>query len=215
MYFKILPNLSYLKYDKNPYSGNFVTVKNFFIRPILSEFVEKYITIFDEYIIEDNQRPDNIAYAAYGNPFYDWVILTVNNICDIYEQWPRTKDSLLEYCNTKYSNVYDIHHYETIEYYDSNKNLVLPAGLEVPSNFTFSYSDNNVTYNIATKECVISISNIDYETKLNENKRKIKLLKSKYLGEFESTVGNILSYTPSTQYIDVGNKIVGDFQVSI
>ena len=215
MYFKILPNLTYLKYDKNPYSGNFIQVKNLFIRAILSEFVEKYTTVFDEYVIPDNQRPDNIAYAVYNNPFYDWVILIVNNIGNIYEQWPKNNNELVDYCNKKYNNIYGTHHYETVNFYDSNNNLVLPAGLEVPSDFSFTYSDNTGTHLVTSGLCVTSVSNLDYEAKLNEQKRKIQLLKPQYLREFETIVGNTLSYTSSNQFISVGNKVVGDFQVSI
>ena len=46
-----------------------------------------------------------------------------------------------------------------------------------------------------------SITNYDYETKLNEEKRRIRVLKSVYIGSFISEHKQIMKYERSSDYI--------------
>lgn len=51
-----------------------------------------------------------------------------------------------------------------------------------------------------------AVSNYEYETKLNEEKRKILLLKPEYLGVFIGDMRNIMKYPKSSDYIDSNTK---------
>ena len=79
-YFSKIPNLLYLKYTKNPYDGQWITIKNIFSRIKLVDKVKDKVTVFDDYTIEDGSRPDTISYDLYGDPGYDWTILLLSLI---------------------------------------------------------------------------------------------------------------------------------------
>ena len=38
-------------------------------------------------MIVGDERPDQTAEAVYGDPRFDWVILTTNNITNYRDQW--------------------------------------------------------------------------------------------------------------------------------
>ena len=71
--------------------------------------------------------------------------------------------------------MYGVHHYETIEVLDTNKNIILPKGLEVPQDFSITYFDNGVE-KIATN-VTGEVSNLVYEDQIQEKKRNIYLLR--------------------------------------
>ena len=86
MYFSLLPNI---EYDEKPISypfseSDFVTAKNFFRRYKLNDDVFSYAVFFKKYAIVDGERPDTLALRAYGDVFYDWVILLTNNMVLLY-----------------------------------------------------------------------------------------------------------------------------------
>ena len=96
MYFSLVPNISY---DEKPISypfseSDFVTAKNFFRRYKINDDVLSYAVYFKQYSIQDGQRPDYIAKEAYGNPFFDWVILLTNNMVNAQYDWPMTNYEL-------------------------------------------------------------------------------------------------------------------------
>jgi hypothetical protein len=68
-------------------------------------------------------------------------------------------------------------------------------------NFGISYLDPTNTV-ISKNNRYIPITNYEYEVGLNEDKRKILILKPEYLSAFISDMRNIMKYSPSSQYID-------------
>ena len=117
----------------------------------------------------------------------------------------------------------NIHHYETIEVRDNVGRLILPAGQRVDQNFTiktpYNASANNYyigvrpqTDNIDYKSVnsdispVTGVSNYEYETKLNESKRRIEVMKPSYLQQFLNDMRVLMSYEESSQ--TVNNKLL-------
>ena len=85
MYFNSIPNLEYP--SLNPESNTLFDsdlVKNFFVRPIVSEDVFDNINFYEKYKIIGDERPDNIAQKIYDDSELDWLILLANNIIDVY-----------------------------------------------------------------------------------------------------------------------------------
>lgn len=119
--------------------------------------------IFEYYQVKDNQRPEDIAQLVYNDPTLFWVILWSNNICDVWQEWVRNTDRLMEYVGQKYgtNNIFTIHHYETTSESD------LGIGIVVNSGTPFSQS----------------VTNFVYEDRLNEAKRKIKIINPVYIGQ--------------------------------
>ena len=202
-YFQELPNISYPSLlPSSSKAEDRIIVKNIFRRSKLRTDVDQSLTAFDYYYVQEGQRPDILAQDLYQNSELDWVILTTNNITNIRDQWPLDHNDLHDYMLEKYGseqNIAGIHHYETKEILDEYKRVVMRAGLEVDVNFTFKYQ--TYTNSIVTVNPVAPITNYQYETKLNEEKRKIRTLKPQYLGAFISEHKQIMNYERSSDFI--------------
>ena len=58
--------------------------KNLFRRIKIRDDLQDVILGFEKYTIQNNERPEQIADKVYGNVNYDWVVLLVNNIINIF-----------------------------------------------------------------------------------------------------------------------------------
>ena len=203
-YFRELPNISYVSLLPNQNrSDERIEVKNLFKRAKLRTDIDQSITAFDFYLIEDNERPDIIAERIYDSPELDWVILVTNNITSIRNQWPLGNNELYNYCLEKYGsdeNIMATHHFETKETKDQYGRVILEGKLIVDQNFTFTYTkDDNTSETINPAQ---SVSNYTYEQRLNEDKRKIRVLKPNLLPAFITDFRNIMSYDKSSSFIN-------------
>jgi len=202
-YFQELPNISYPSLlPSNNKIEDRITVKNIFKRSKLRSDIDQAITAFNYYYIEQGMRPDMVAQEIYDDSELDWVILTSNNITNIRDQWPLEHNDLHEYMLDKYgseANINGIHHYETRKIVDEYNRVVIPAGLEVDANFSFKYK--NFSNSIVTVNPVAAITNYQYEVKLNDEKRRIKVLKPQFVSLFLSDHKNIMKYDRSSDYI--------------
>ena len=202
-YFKELPNILYpnLLPSINKIEDR-IPVKNIFKRAKLRDDVDQAITAFNYYYIEQGMRPDMVAKDLYGDSELDWGVLTTNNITNVRDQWPLEHNDLHEYMLDKYgseTNINGIHHYETRQILDEYNRVVIPAGLQVDANFTFKYM--NFTNSIVNVNPVSAITNYQYEVKLNDQKRRIKVLKPQFLSLFLTNHKNIMKYSRSSDYI--------------
>ena len=214
-YFEELPNILYpsLLSSRNKVEDRIV-VKNLFKRAKLRSDFDQAITAFNYYNIADGMRPDMVAQELYDNPELDWVVLISNNITNVRNQWPIDHNDLHEHMLDKYgseANVSGIHHYETRKIVDEYDRVVIPAGLEVDANFSFKYK--NFSNSIVTVNPVSAITNYQYEVKLNDEKRRIRTLKSGYLSAFISEHKEIMNYDNSSDYIT--KKLKGTYNPRI
>ena len=202
-YFQELPNISYPSLlPSSSKAEDRIIVKNIFRRSKLRTDVDQSLTAFDYYYVQEGQRPDTLAQDLYQNSEFDWVILTTNNITNIRDQWPLDHNDLHNYMLEKYGseqNIAGIHHYETKKIVDEYGRTIMREGLEVDVDFTFKYQ--TLTRSILNVNPVAPITNYQYETKLNEEKRKIRTLKPQYLGAFISEHKQIMNYERSSDFI--------------
>ena len=205
-YFEELPNISYpsLLPSSNKIEDR-ITVKNIFKRSKLRSDIDQAITAFNYYYIEQGMRPDMVAKSLYDDSELDWVILSTNNIMNVRDQWPLEDNDLYEYMLEKYGSeagIGSVHHYETKKIVDEYNRVVIPAGLEVDSNFSLEYLNySNQTIIVSSSQVVSEITNYQYEVKLNDEKRKIKVLRPQFLPLFLSNHKNIMKYSRSSDYI--------------
>ena len=202
-YFNELPNISYpsLLPSQSKIEER-ILVKNLFKRSKLRTDVDQAITAFNYYYVNEGIRPDILAEEIYGDSELDWVILTANNITNIRNEWPLDHNDLHEYMLDKYgseTNISGIHHYETRQVLDEYNRVVIPAGLQVDANFTFKYM--NYSNSIVNVNPVSAITNYQYEVKLNDEKRRIKILKPDFIPLFLTDHKNIMRYEKSSDYI--------------
>tara|TARA_A100001035_G_scaffold74543_1_gene57209 strand:+ start:194 stop:886 length:693 start_codon:yes stop_codon:yes gene_type:complete len=214
-YFRELPTLRYPSFLSDKTSSlDYVDAKNLFRRVKLREDLQSIITLFDKYEIPDGFRPDNVAEDLYGSDTLDYVVIVCAGIVNIRDEWPLSNQDLYEYSENKYgvSGLTDIKYYETKLVKDSSGKVILPKGKRVDANFKLSYYDGGITYtndltklgtNVASiPNPINAISNYEYETLRNEEKRNIFVLKNGFLQQFLDDFKEIMTYDESSQRID-------------
>ena len=199
-YFRELPNLRYPSFlPEKTSSLDYVEVKNIFRRVKLRDDLQNSFTVFDKYEIPEGARPDIVAEELYGNAEFDWIVLTVAGILNVRNQWPLNNRDLYNYCLDKYGESLNSNRFfETTEVKDSSGRLILPKGKVVDSNFTIPKPGEPT----ATINPVVGITNYEYETRLNDEKRNIFILREGYLQQFLSDIREIMTYDESSEFID-------------
>ena len=204
-YFRLLPDFQYLNPQQTGGARKqYVDVKNLFLRMKIKDSALLYATNFVKYDIYEGERPDNVAETLYGSPYYDWVVLLTANIINVRDEWPTSSRLLYDYAVDKYGEFLNaVRHYETKEVKDSNGRLILPAGQIVDSGFTIPDPDNIGQ----TLNPVVGVSNWLIETRKNNKKRTIKVLRKEFLGSFLNEVREFLQYQESSQYNPSTGKV--------
>ena len=201
-FFRELPNIEYLSplADRNS-SLDYIKVKNLFRRVKVRDDLKKYFTVFDRITIKDGARPDQVADKVYGNAELDWVVLITAGIINVNNEWPLSSYELYNYSLEKYGALLNAtKHYETIEIRDQKNRLILPKGKIVDSDFSIPNPNNPLT-DLTGNAIRIGVSYYEYETRLNENKRELDLLKPRYLDQFLKDMRKIMKYSRSSQYV--------------
>ena len=157
-----------------------------------------------------------VAKSLYDDPELDWVVLTSNNITNVRDQWPLEDNDLHQYMLEKYGseqNILAIHHYETNEVLDEFGWVVVPKGLVVDPPYTYDRGIFLTYRNYSNKEIIVNtsssikiVTNYDYENKINEEKRRIRILRPEYLSVFLTDHRDIMRYDRSSNYISAKLK---------
>lgn len=209
MFFSLTPNILYdQKPIKYPFSNSdYVVAKNFFRRYQINEDAFSYAVIFKKYSIVDGETPDTIANKAYGNPFYDWVILITNNMVNTQYDWPMSNYTLNKVLEKEFDDPYTtIHHYETYEIGS------YPSGLHVDETFYNDTHTLNINGEIITKngnEICRPVTIAEHYTNENEKKREIFLLKPEYFTSFVDDYRKKNIYKQSDSFVASRLKITG------
>lgn len=151
MYFANIPNI-YYDFDING-NRSLKIVKDITVNFRVIRQILENVSLFDEYDMKEGETPDIVANKVYGSSEYHWVIMILNERYDHIEDYPRSYHAFEEYVNAKYENPQTTHHYENEDGFIVNSDEV----------------------------GAIPISNYEYENRLNESKRRIKLISSQAL----------------------------------
>ena len=199
-YFREIPNLRYPSFLKEKTSSlDYVETKNLFRRTKLRDDLQNNFTIFDKYEIIEGMRPDNVALELYESDQFDWVVLLVAGITNVRNEWPLNNRDLYNYSLSKYGDSLNSNRFfETTEVKDSSGRLILPKGKVVDSNFTIPKPGTPT----ATLNPVVGISNYEYETRLNDEKRDIYVLRNGYLQQFVNDFRDLMTYSESSEFIN-------------
>ena len=210
-YFRNIPDFEYVNRTKDgQFISNYTQVKNFFKKGKIREDLFQDLTVFEKYDIKGDDRPDNVASIVYNNPQLDWVVLLSNNIINIQNEWPLSQQSFENYVLDKYGTLAkldEIHHYESIEVKDSSGVIIFPKGVRVSAGQSVSYyeplNDESITVNPVSK----AVTNFEHELKVNDDKRRIFLIKPIYLNVIFDDLEEMMQYKEgSTQYVSESLK---------
>ena len=191
-YFKDFPNIKYAVSANKAGQLSFIDIKDYFHLFVVRDDVFRKDTLYVPYTIKDGERPDQISYNNYKDEQFYWVILQLNNITDYYTQWPLSEQELTDFVYEKYGGVEgaeEIHHWETVETFDQDTppNKILDGGMIVPQNFVYDYMAVPES-NVFLTSTPTSVTNYDYERRLNEQKSQIYILDPKYIYDYQREV---------------------------
>jgi len=217
MYFKTLPNLQYhTKLVDSNSSLDTVTAKNFFRRGKIRADIFQNASFFTKYSVVGDERPEQVSEKFYGTPVYDWVILLTNNVLDVYNEWPLSQQAFYDFLIQKYGSeeeFYKVKHYKTLEVRNSTNQIIQSAGVIVDTTFynklaisgqaALEYYDEGlgVTVPKAGFDIAQSVSFLDYEEEINDNKRNIFILRETYLQSAINDLEDISTYKQSSDYV--------------
>ena len=210
-YFQRVPDFNYVSRLPDAKIGDYIKVKNLFKRGKLREDIFQDLAFFEKYKITGDDRPDNVAFEVYNDSSLDWVILLSNNILNIQSEWPLPQTDFDRFVLDKYGDyntLYNgIHHYKTEEVKNSQGVTIVPAGLQVDSSYSVSYYDFFTDQQITTGNISIPVTNYEYEEEVENNKRNIYILKSRYLNVVFDDMEEIMQYKKgSTQFVNESLK---------
>ena len=161
-----------LLYDRKG-NGNAKLVTNILSRIRIRVNMKKEIVMLDAYDIKENETPEIVADRHHGSPYYHWIVMILNDVSDVYHDWPKPTRQLQKYVQTKYTDAQlsEVHHYEIAQSSgDTTIKIQVPQGTSGAT----------------------TVTNYEYEVAKNDAKRSIDLLRNDYLGffvdEFESLV---------------------------
>ena len=154
-------------------NGNAKLVTNILSRIRIRVNMKKEIVMLDAYDIKENETPEIVADRHHGSPYYHWIVMILNDVSDVYHDWPKPTRQLQKYVQTKYTEAQlsEVHHYELAQSSgDTTIKIQVPQGTSGAT----------------------TVTNYEYEVAKNDAKRSIDLLRNDYLGffvdEFESLV---------------------------
>jgi hypothetical protein len=170
MYFTLFPKINYLFNISG--REHLRELKDITVNVRARAEILSNIELYELYVIKDGETPEKIANKIYGNPNLHWIIMLVNEKFDLWEDFPLSDNQLEQRVLSLYGPnqrdsqhiIFGNPHYETL------------AG-------------NIVAFDTPNAH---SVSNWDYEFKLNESKRTIKIvnpdLVDKFVSELEALV---------------------------
>ena len=148
--------------------GNFKIVTNILRRVKVKQGLKEVGAFFDEYDVDSEMTPEIVSEQVYGNQKYYWIILLFNEVKDRYYDWPLTASQFETYVNDKYDDINGIHHYEITQ----------------ESGPTTSIDDSHKIQVNSTVSGATAVTNYEYEERLQNKKRRIRLLKPEFLELF-------------------------------
>jgi hypothetical protein len=176
MYFSYFPQGTYdLKGD-----GKSKVVTNLMLRVKVRSKVINEASLYDLYDVPEGETPEITALKHFGNSNYHWVILLTNDITDRYYGWPLTTFEFENYMTEKYTNPDGVHHYEITQ-------LSGKTTGNGPSDYSHKIIVNS------TVAGATAVSNREYEQRIQDQKRQIKLLNAAYLPILLDEFANLTS----------------------
>ena len=213
-YFQRVPDLNYVSRLPDAKIGDYIRVKNLFKKGKLREDIFQNVAFFEKYKIVGDDRPDNVAFEVYDDASLDWIVLLSNNVLNVQTEWPLPQTDFDRFVLDKYGD-YDtlyngIHHYETEEVKNSQGVTIVPAGLQVDSSYSISYYDFFTDQQITTGNISVPVTNYEYEEKVENDKRNIFILKSRYLNIVFDDMEEIMQYKKGSSQFVSENLKTGD-----
>lgn len=184
------------------YFDRFPTVKyngrevlNITRRAKLKESFRQNPFLYLPYVVEDDDRPEDVAFYYYGDPGYVWLIYYANDIVDPYTDWPMSYDQLNRYLIKKYQPLapegtvgFGVIHWmqntgitENIKHHICEDGTILSP--ETPALLPSVYPAESYT----------TVRFYDWELEQNELKRNIFMVNREFADQMEKELEKLLN----------------------
>lgn len=199
-YFSYLPDIKVGIPEQDTSLKNYIEIKNLFRRVRAKSQTLRDLTYFEKYSIPGDDKPYNVSYNVYGTPKYEWIILLVNDIANLYKEWPLSSREFEFMIREKYGvqGELETHHYETKEIKDQRGNIIVPAGLTVSADFTKTLGQTI----LSGDQLIDNITYYEYEMRLNEAKRDIFLPYPDAIFTIQNELTTLMQYKRSIDTSD-------------
>jgi hypothetical protein len=154
-YFSNFPRIYYPFQVNGKYT--LLLVRDIALNVRIRKNILENIALFDLYDIQEGETPEIIAEKLYGDPTLHWTIMLANQRYDLYNDFPLSSEALEAMITRKYGTgkEYEPHLLFGEVHFEDNNNRVVDG---------------------PQSDLVRTISNYDYEFRVNEAKRRIKIL---------------------------------------
>lgn len=185
-YFSFFPTIEYDLFRKRKVHEMTNIMKRFRI----IQGLDDKASIYSDYSIEVGDTPSIVANHFYDDPTLDWIIILPNKIIDPFFDWPLEYQQFLEFITKKYGSITtaksQVHHYERV----LQDTSVLFDGTIIKRKVARIDKD---TFNALPTSDKVSVSNFDYEERLNESRRDIKIIDPDFIEEILEQTEDIFS----------------------
>jgi hypothetical protein len=144
------------------------------IRPEIKENKD----LFFYYELEEGERPETVAFDFYGSSHYNYVFLLMNDIVDPFFDWPLERNELIALCEERYgapgivNGQYDQTGYYAVRHWEKD-------GIFYQEEFKPVGS--------------VAVSYIEYEERLNDAKRRVKVLYPELIARLDKELELLLN----------------------
>ena len=162
------------------YSNDKITTKqvtDLFRRVKIKEKILDEASLYQEYDVPNGERPEDTSMKHFGDPQYHWVVLMTNKSQDGFYDWPLDFRAFETFIKDKYANPDAIHHYEKAQ----------SSGKTTSNDYSHLIEVNE------TEPGAMSVSNREYEERIQDTKRKIKLINPGFLPVLLEEFDNLMN----------------------
>lgn len=185
-YFSFFPTIEHDLKDINRKTKLTNILRRFKVKTKVKNLVGTYY----DYTMHEGDRMDSIAERYYGDSNLAWVILHFNDIVDPYYDLPLFGKQFTDYIVEKYGSVTTAR--ATIKNYFQiiQQEQVLSDGTKISKR---QIVVDLKTYNTLSASNRDSETDYDYEERINEDKKKLKILDKRYISQLVKEVKSVLA----------------------
>lgn len=200
MFFDSQPNFYY------PYKNGMKLSKNLFRRVRFRDNINALYIASTKYTVQSGETPEQISEKKYGSTDWYWTILLLNNIIDVYNDWPLSDYELDKSIENKYGDKQnDVRFWETNELYEGEV-LILKGGQIIEYNEgrtqqqsasyypEFEFKNPLTGEEFSPSELMSKITNREFEYRENENKKEIFIIRPEYLTTMQDEIASLFKY---------------------
>lgn len=146
------------------------------------------VLLFYDYVVEDDMRPDQVAYFYYNEANLAWLVLLCNTIIDPYFDWPLTTSQFNETMVKNYGSIAAAKS-RVLHYVHTHQDGIISA-----DTYNLAIADGSLFGDLQiTAGSYLPVYAYDFENERNEAKRTIKLVDPRFVETIKADIKKTMS----------------------